>query len=71
MFGQLDQGRKYLLLESLRIFEESEDWDNVYSLCEFALSKTDEKGNPSFIAFDMRIWKLFIKAATMKSDTET
>lgn len=70
VFKQLDQGRKHLLLESLRVFEEAGDWDNVYKLCEYALSKEDEKGNPSFIAFDMRIWKLFIKAATMKSDVE-
>lgn len=70
VFGQLDQGRKYLLLESLRAFEEADDWENVYKLCEYALSKEDEKGNPSFLSFDMRIWKLFIKAATMKADVE-
>lgn len=58
------------MLESLRAFEESGHWEDVYKLCEYALNKEDEKGGPSFIAFDMRIWKLFIKAATMKSDVE-
>lgn len=67
---QLDQGRKYLLLESLRAFEASGDWESIYKLCERALSKEDENGSPSFVAFDMRIWKLFIKAATMRPDVE-
>lgn len=67
---QFDQGRKYLLTQSLRAFEEAGDWDNVYKLCEYALSRQDENGKPSFLAFDMRIWKLFIKAATMKPDVE-
>lgn len=70
VLGQFDQGRKYLLLESLRVFEEAQDWQNVYKLCEYALNKKDENGNPSFVAFDMRTWKLFIKAATMEPDIE-
>lgn len=67
---QFEQGRKYLLIESLRAFEEAGDWDNVYDLCKFALSHDDEHGKPSFLAFDMRIWKSFIKAASMRSDVE-
>lgn len=67
---QLEQGRKHLLGESLRVFEEAADWDNVYQLCEYALSRDDENGRPSFLAFDMRIWRSFINAATMKSDVE-
>lgn len=67
---QLEQGRKHLLVESLRVFEEAGDWDNIYQLCEFALTRDDENGRPSFLAFDMRVWKAFTKAATMKSNVE-
>lgn len=67
---QYNQGRKNLLRESLEAFEMAEDWDNAYSLCLQALTKEDEAGKPSFLALDMRIWKLFVKAATMKSDVE-
>lgn len=67
---QLEQGRKHLFIESLRAFEEAGDWDNVYLLCEYALSRNDEQGAPSFLAFDMRTWKSFIKAASMKSNIE-
>lgn len=67
---QYNQGRKHLLRESLEVFEAAEDWDNVYSLCLQALRKEDGDGKPSFLAFDMRIWKLFVKAASMKSDVE-
>ncbi|ROV88051.1 hypothetical protein VMCG_10410 [Cytospora schulzeri] len=67
---QYNQGRKHLLRESLEAFEKAEDWDNVYSLCLQALSKEDEAGKPSFLAFDMRIWKLFVKAASLKADVE-
>lgn len=68
--SQFELGRKYLLSESLCAFEEAGDWGNVYSLCEFALSKSDEHGKPSFLAFDMRIWKTFIRAASLQSDVE-
>ncbi|KAF3762774.1 hypothetical protein M406DRAFT_264927 [Cryphonectria parasitica EP155] len=71
VFKQFDQGRKHLLIETLNSFEEAEDWDNVYDLCRYALSRQNEDGNPSFLAFDMRIWKLFVKAASMKSDVES
>lgn len=67
---QYNQGRKHLLRESLEAFEKAEDWDNVYSLCLQALRKEDEGGKPSFLAFDMRVWKLFVKAASMKPDVE-
>lgn len=70
VYKQFEQGRKYLLIESLRAFEEAGDWDNVYKLCKFALSQDDEHGKPSFLAFDMRIWKTFVKAASMRSDVE-
>lgn len=67
---QYRQGRKYLLRESLESFEKAEDWDNVYILCRQALSTEDGNGKPSFLAFDMRVWKLFVKAASMKSNVE-
>lgn len=67
---QFKQGRKHLLLESLQALEEAEDWDNIYSLCHQALSKDDEDGKPSFLAFDMRIWNLFVKAASLRPDVE-
>ncbi|KUI67022.1 N-terminal acetyltransferase B complex subunit MDM20 [Cytospora mali] len=67
---QYKQGRKHLLRESLEAFEKVEDWDNIYSLCLQALSKEDEDGKPSFLAFDMRMWKLFVKAASLKADVE-
>lgn len=68
VLAQFAKGRKHLLLESLRVFEASQDWEKVYELCEYALNKNEENGDPSFVAFDVRTWKLFIKAATMKSD---
>lgn len=67
---QFNQGRKHLLLESLRVLEEAEDWDNIYNLCHQALSKNGADGKPSFLAFDMRVWKLFVKAASLRSDIE-
>lgn len=67
---QFDQGRKHLLLESLRALEEAEDWDHIYNLCRQALNKDDSDGKPSFLAFDLRIWKLFVKAASLRSDIE-
>ena len=67
---QYKQGRKHLLRESLETFEKAEDWDNVYSLCRQALSNGDEDGKPSFLAFDMRIWKSFVKSASLQSDVE-
>lgn len=70
MHKQLEQGRKHLLVESLRVFEEAGDWENVYQLCQDALNLSDDNGVPSFLAFDMRTWKLFIQAATMKSDAD-
>lgn len=71
VFKQFDQGRKHLLTESLKALEEAGDWDNIYDLCHHALSRKDEEGRPSFLAFDMRIWKLFVKAASDKPDAET
>lgn len=67
---QFEQGRKHLLSESLSAFRDSGDWDNVYRLCEYALSRTDEHGAPSFLAFDMRTWKTFIQAANMQPDVQ-
>lgn len=67
---QFGQGRKHLLLESLRALEEAEDWDNIYELCHQALSKDDSDGKPSFLAFDLRIWKLFVNTASLRSDVE-
>lgn len=70
VLAQFKQGRKHLVRESLEALEKAEDWDNVYSLCRQVLSKEDEDGKPSFLAFDMRIWKLFVKSAGLKSDVE-
>lgn len=67
---QFKQGRKHLLQQSLETLEEAGDWETVYSTCRQALSKDDENGKPSFLAFDMRIWKLFVKSAGMKGDVE-
>ncbi|KAK7733658.1 hypothetical protein SLS53_008124 [Cytospora paraplurivora] len=70
VLSQFTQGRKHLVRESLEALEKAEDWNNVYSLCHQVLSKEDEDGKPSFLAFDMRIWKLFVKSAGLKSDAE-
>jgi hypothetical protein len=67
---QFRQGRKHLLQQSLQTLEEAGDWEIVYSTCRQALSKEDENGKPSFLAFDMRIWKLFVKAAGNQGDIE-
>lgn len=67
---QFGLGRKHLLLESLQALEEAEDWDNIYNLCHQALSKNEAGDKPSFLAFDMRVWKLFVKAASSRSDVE-
>lgn len=67
---QFKQGRKHLLQQSLQTLEEAGDWETIYSTCRQALSKEDENGKPSFLAFDMRIWKLFVKSASMKGDVE-
>lgn len=70
VFSQFDKGRKHLLLGSLQTLEAAADWESVYTVCQYALNKQDEAGKPSFLAFDMRVWKLFIKAATMRADVE-
>ncbi|KAK7717969.1 hypothetical protein SLS63_010620 [Diaporthe eres] len=67
---QFKQGRKHLLLQSLESLEEAGDWETIYSTCRQALSKEDDNGKPSFLALDMRIWKLFVKSAGMKGDVE-
>ncbi|POS71335.1 hypothetical protein DHEL01_v210268, partial [Diaporthe helianthi] len=67
---QFRQGRKHLLQQSLDTLLEAGDWDTIYSTCRRALSKEDEGGKPSFLAFDMRIWKLFVKSASMQGDVE-
>lgn len=67
---QFKQGRKHLLLQGLETLEEAGDWETIYSTCRQALSKEDDSGKPSFLAFDMRIWKLFVKSAGMKGDVE-
>lgn len=68
---QFKQGRKHLLLQCLETLEEAGDWETIYSTCRQALSKENDCGKPSFLAFDMRIWKLFVKSAGMKGDVET
>ncbi|KAL2273062.1 hypothetical protein FJTKL_05588 [Diaporthe vaccinii] len=67
---QFKQGRKHLLQQSLETLEEAGDWETIYSTCRQALSKEDDHGKPSFLALDMRIWKLFVKSAGMKGDVE-
>lgn len=67
---QFKQGRKHLLQQSLATLEEAGDWETIYSTCRQALSKEDDNGKPSFLALDMRIWKLFVKSAGMKGDVE-
>lgn len=67
---QFKQGRKHLLQQGLATLEEAGDWETIYSTCRKALSKEDENGKPSFLAFDMRIWKLFVKSASMQGDVE-
>ncbi|PSR84113.1 N-acetyltransferase B complex non catalytic subunit-domain-containing protein [Coniella lustricola] len=67
---QFSQGRKYLLTESLRTFEQAGEWDQIYDLCEYALTRKGDDDKPSFLAFDMRTWKLFVKAASFKSNSE-
>ncbi|KAK2611816.1 hypothetical protein N8I77_005139 [Diaporthe amygdali] len=67
---QFKQGRKHLLQQSLETLVEAGDWETVYSTCRQALRKVDGDGKPSFLAFDMRIWKLFVKSASMQGDVE-
>lgn len=67
---QFKQGRKHLLQQSLATLEDAGDWETIYSTCRQALSKEDDNAKPSFLAFDMRIWKLFVKSAGMKGDVE-
>ena len=67
---QFRQGRKHLLQQSLQTLEEAGDWEIVYRTCRQALSREDENGKPSFLAFDMRIWKLFVKTAGNQGDVE-
>lgn len=67
---QFGQGRKHLLQQSLETLQEAGDWETIYGTCRQALSKEDENGKPSFLAFDMRIWKLFVRSAGMQGDVE-
>lgn len=67
---QFGQGRKHLLQQSLETLREAGDWETIYATCRRALSREDEGGRPSFLAFDMRIWKLFVKSASMQGDVE-
>lgn len=67
---QFKQGRKHLLQQSLETLVEAGDWETIYSTCRQALRKEDGNGKPSFLAFDMRIWKLFVKSASMQGDVE-
>lgn len=67
---QFKQGRKHLLQQGLETLEEAGDWEAIYGTCRQALSREDDKGKPSFLALDMRIWKLFVKSAGMQGDVE-
>jgi hypothetical protein len=60
---QFDEGRKHLLLEALRVFEEREQWDAVFEFCLHALQRKESDGSPSFLAADWVVWRFFITAA--------
>ncbi|KAG8156821.1 hypothetical protein KVR01_013426 [Diaporthe batatas] len=71
--GVLEQfglGRKHLLQQGLETLREAGDWETIYNTCRQALSKEDADGRPSFLALDMRTWKLFVRSAGMQGDVE-
>jgi N-terminal acetyltransferase B complex non-catalytic subunit len=67
---QFDQGKKYLFLQALDVFESQDKWDEAYDSCRQALCRKDEGGLPSYLGADWRVWKTFIAAASKKPNPQ-
>ena len=67
---QLTEGRKYLFMQALSMFESRGQWDALYDLCMQGLKIFNENGSPSLLASDWHVWKSLIRAAAKRPDQE-
>ncbi|PHH72615.1 hypothetical protein CDD80_4413 [Ophiocordyceps camponoti-rufipedis] len=66
VFGPVPQvrlGRKEPLFIAVEIYRRRADWDAVFDLCCDCLDDVDDKGEPTLLACDWRIWRHVIEAA--------
>ncbi|WXC49278.1 hypothetical protein QX201_008959 [Fusarium graminearum] len=71
---QFRKGRKELLLRTIARYEQQQEFEAIFQLCNDCLSIGDENGQPSLLAADWKVWRHFIDAAaqikTVKPDVE-
>ncbi|PFH56890.1 hypothetical protein XA68_15817 [Ophiocordyceps unilateralis] len=66
VFGPVSQfrlGRKELFFRAVEIYRRRADWAIVLDLCRDCLSDADDKGEPTLLACDWRVWRHAIEAA--------
>ncbi|KAL2144370.1 hypothetical protein VTI28DRAFT_9194 [Corynascus sepedonium] len=69
--GQLKEGKKLLLCETLDALETWAEWDLTYQLCREALSLGLDGGTTPFLVCDLQIWRKFAAAASKVADSES
>lgn len=68
--SQLQQGRKELLSRVIARYKRTDNWQDLFDLCQNCLSQTDDQGQPSMLASDWGVWREFIQAAGKLVDTK-
>ena len=70
VLGSFSQGRKYLFLEALSMFQKAGDQASVFRLCEQALGEKNRDGSVFMLGSDLSVWKQYIAAAAGQPDGE-
>ncbi|KAG8669339.1 hypothetical protein FPOAC2_08663 [Fusarium poae] len=72
--AQFRKGRKEILLRTIAQYQQQQDFEAIFQLCNDCLSTEDENGQPGLLAADWKVWRHFIEAAahikTVKPDVE-